>query len=55
MLFDEVDFIELQRAEAETLVEQYREDGQKNLPPPPPPSPPEKRFRDDRGGRDRSK
>ncbi|XP_060601216.1 heterogeneous nuclear ribonucleoprotein U-like protein 1 isoform X2 [Ruditapes philippinarum] len=53
MLFDEVEFTELQRSEAETLVEQYREEGQKNLPPPPPPSPPEKRFRDERGGRDR--
>lgn len=51
MLFDEVEFPEVQRAEAEALVESYREEGQKNLPPPVT-SPPEKRFRDDRG-RDR--
>ena len=49
-LFDEVDFAELDRNEAETLVETYREEGQKALPPPPPS--PEKRFKpesDDKG------
>lgn len=55
MLFDEVEFTELQRMEAETLVETYREEGQKNLPPPPVTPPPEKRFRDERGSRDRRK
>lgn len=57
MLFDEVEFTELQRDAAEELVATYREEGQKNLPPPPEPSPPaQKKFkegRDDRGGRSR--
>ncbi|XP_052768267.1 heterogeneous nuclear ribonucleoprotein U-like isoform X3 [Mya arenaria] len=46
MLFDEVDFTELQRSDAEDLVEKYREEGQKNLPPPPPQSVPERRSND---------
>lgn len=55
MLFDEVEFTELDRDASEKLVEQYREEGQKNLPPPPEPTPPpEKRFKEsgynDRGG-----
>jgi len=36
MLFDEVEYTELQQTEAEELVEKYREEGQKNLPPPKP-------------------
>jgi len=59
MLFDEVQFTEVEREEAETLVEKYREEGQKNLPPPEPSQPPVKRFREGGGGgyenRDRSK
>ena len=48
-LFDELEWPELQREEAEKLVEEYREAGQKALPPPPPSPPPEKRFREDSG------
>lgn len=47
MLFDEVQFTELDRDASEDLVEKYREEGQKNLPPPEPSPPPVKRFKDD--------
>ncbi|CAH1261466.1 HNRNPU [Branchiostoma lanceolatum] len=43
-LFETVEYIELQEAEAEKLVDTYREEGRKYGPPP-------KRFRDQRGGR----
>lgn len=46
-LFDKVEFIELDRAEAAKLVEKYNKEGRDALPPP------EKRFRENRfsGGR----
>ena len=43
-LFDDLEFTELDRDEAEKLVETYREEGQKAMPPP------EKKFKDDFGG-----
>ena len=47
-LFDNVEFVELDREEAEKLVEQYNKEGRLALPPP------DKRYRhDDRGGFDR--
>ncbi|XP_052275721.1 heterogeneous nuclear ribonucleoprotein U-like isoform X3 [Dreissena polymorpha] len=53
MLFDEVEFPELQKEEAEKLVEKYREEGQKNLPLAEPPA---KRFKEENGGkRDRDR
>ena len=45
-LFDDLDFVELDRDESEKLVEQYREEGQKAMPPP------EKRFKQDAGAMD---